>query len=328
MKKGIIFNSLITIILILIVIIIVTIGLAKGYNIAKEGVFSSISFLDNIFGFSNTPIKTISFEDGNFKIKFKDSYNDKIVIKTIYNNGNSNIDSEEAINLKDKKEVSYNINFDVLNKNLFSRIDFEIYDSKGKELYSKNTYYVIYPEYLEGKSIGGALTYNLLELYNPKIFLGVPTKIDSSTAKVYKVFDSIFFPNNNVGFLNKVDVFCITFVCNQNYVLKNNNIYTCVKTIQEHYKDNFENCNSHFLYNPISSRGISYTPLGILSYDCNYTAKLILEEKEQTGHSIPSCKKNTDELNIIVNYDNLPSDLDVHVVEYNNKKYVFIKKTW
>ncbi len=325
-KKGLVFNSLISIIIILVVVIVITISASKAFNIAKEGVFSSIGFLDNILGFSSSPIKTITFENGNFNIKFKDSYNDKLVIKTVYNNGNSDIDHEEAVNLKDKKELSYNINFDLLDENLFSRIDFEIWDEDNKMI-SKLTYFVIYPEFLERKSFGDALTNYLLELFNPKIFPGDSTKPYSSSAKVYEVFDKVFFPNNDYAFVTKFSSFCNSLSSSScdGGSFKG---YNCVEKVRKNYEGTFFAC-SHPLFGSLSSKSETnsfnvYSPFKNFKTTCNYNAKIVFNS--DSAIDPPLCDEHTDKINIVVDYNNLPSN--AKLIEYNNKKFIFIKKTW
>ena len=176
-KKALVIGNLVKMLIILFVIFVAVKLSLSVFNISKEGTFSSLKFVDNILGYSNSPLKKVSFSVNNGRVyletKFKDNFDGKVkTIIYLYTEDSSETILENTKNIKTSgKDLNLNFDLNKIKNELFSKILIELYDvsSTNEKLLYKETYYIINPSALSGSSDN---FFNKLKTaFSQKIFL-------------------------------------------------------------------------------------------------------------------------------------------------------------
>ncbi len=309
-KAGIVLGKLINIILILSVFIVASIAFSKGFNIAKESAFSSIGFVNDFVFTSSSPIKKVTFEGDKMKLDFKTNFNKKISYEWIIatDNSDSSVVEKNSIDTSKKKSVEVNIPFSEIQNSIFSRLDFQIYSEgtseKDKEFISKQTFFIInFDDLFKNGQTVREFKNNFKNLFSSSLSLS-RTDVD----KLYYILS--YISNGRQRSVTSISFHLITY---------------CETAIS--YKVSWNECldkmNTDYAFFSRAFNSIGSYNKDILeqilssSYDEGkvYTQNSILPERYSDYLFFPSL-------------DDLPSDLNIHVVEHNNKNFIVIKKTW
>ncbi len=349
-KKGILLGSVVKIILILLVIFIVGSAFAKVVSIGKSGVNTGIGFLDNLLSSKGSPIKDVSFSFENGKIilntNFKENFKGLVKTKfSLYSPSNSNNpikigENAQDFSKSDKKEVKINIPLDHFKNDLFSKLEIEILDESKKEentnpkvLY-KETYYVIHPQALEGKSVDDLYIF-ILNLLNDKFF----DKI--AMDKLFSSFTSACYSNNKDDIFSKSLFRPLVLYCYSD-PNKPNDI---TEKEWNSCKNDFLN-KKYFLRNAFSKYGgpslfgtggfckelfvtngpdIIYT----FSNDASKSGCYANDKEGSVRVSFPKPRFSKIDVYLNCDYNKIPGDVQANVVKTKNDgDFIFIKKTW
>ncbi len=319
-KAGIVLGKLINILLILSAFIFLSFAFSKGFNIAKESAFSSIGFVNDFVFTSSSPIKKVTFEGDKMKLDFKTNFNKKISYEWIIatDSSDSSVVKKEAIDTSKKKSVELNIPFSEIQNSIFSRLDFQIYSEgtseKDKEFISKQTFFIINFDDLfkDGQTVK-EFRDKVRQMFSTTLN---PSKKDIDT--LFYVVSSLSNSKNPTTEPVKDISFYLERYCSDKLSSTNKPFWNyCLETINKNV------CSSGSVDCVSFERSLSYTT----AYPIQNKLELFFSSEYTEKTLSSSCNDNTC-IKFNPSLDDLPSDLNTYVVEHNNKKFIFIKKTW
>ena len=349
-KKGILLGTIVKFFLILAVIFIIVSAFLKAVAIGKSGVNTGIGFLDNLLSSKGSPIKDVSFsfENGNIILNTNFKENFKGVVKTrfwVYSPSNSNNpikagENTQDFSKSDKKEVKVNIPLNHFKNDLFSKLEIELLDESKKEentnpkvLY-KETYFVIHPQVLEGKSVDDLYNF-ILTLLNDKFF------DKNAMDKLFFSFTSACYSDDKNTLFSKSLFKPLVLYC-----------FSDPNKPNDITEKEWNSCKRDFLNKKYSLRdafskygGPSLFGTGgfckelfvndgphIAYAFSNDVSKLGCYASDKEGYvrvNFPKPKFSKVDVYLNCDYNKIPSDVQANVVKTkNNGDFIFIKKTW